>query len=78
MHARWAQQTSFLITLTADRAEAIVNDLCGRHAWNEWQRDGNLCVPNMFTWLWEGIIIDGHHEAGIGEEMTLEFDIVVG
>ena len=55
-----------------------MNDLCGRHAWNEWQRDGNLCVPNMFTWLWEGIIIDGHHEAGIGEEMTLEFDIVVG
>ena len=75
VRARWAKQKDFLKSVTVRQAEVIVTELCGPHAWSQWQRDGNLCVQSMFAWLWEGITVNGRHEAGIGKEMDDEFSM---
>ncbi|MCJ1265821.1 hypothetical protein MMC22_005702 [Lobaria immixta] len=77
VRAQWAKQTDFLKSVTVHQAEVIVTELCGPLAWSQWQRDGNLCVQSMFAWLWEGITVNGHYEAGIGQEMDDEFNIVM-
>jgi hypothetical protein len=38
-------------------------------------RDGNLIIKGMFTWLWEGVEVDGHLEGGIGDLIDQEFEM---
>lgn len=61
-----------LSPLTVAVRQMVVADLVGPHAWLEWENTGNLCVEGMFSWLWDGITVDGEREEGIGAEMDLE------
>lgn len=47
-------------------------ELAGPYAWSQWEKDGNLYVDKMFSWLWEGIIINGQHESGVEKEIDQE------
>lgn len=75
VRARWAKQREFLNSVTISQAQTIVTELCDSHAWEQWQRDGSLCVKPIFSWLWEGITVNGHHEAGIGKEIDDEVEM---
>ena len=76
VYSRRAIRRSLLIPLTNSRAASIVDELAGPGAWERWVDDGNLMVPDMFTWLWKGLDDEnGKHEAGVGHIIDSEFDL---
>ena len=54
---------------------AIVDELAVPESLQKWYRTGNLIVPGMFRWLWEGMTVDGQHKAGVGGMIDEEFDV---
>ena len=67
--------TKILVSIPPTRKQANVEELAGIGATNAWVRDGNLINDNFFTWLWEGVEIDGRVTPGVGDMMDLEFDM---
>ena len=52
-------------------AQRLIDIIAGPGAWDQWQQDGNLIIPEMFKWLWEGV----GSESDAGDLIDLEFDI---
>lgn len=40
--------------LDVNIAQLILTELAGTGAWNDWEEEGDLTVPDMFSWLWDG------------------------
>lgn len=61
--------------LPPGRAESIFQECSGEaSSWSRWHGEGNLIVPGLFTWLWEGARDgEGGWEGGVGELMDQEF-----
>ena len=68
----FALAIEFLHPLTMAIRETVVTELAGPGAWEEWELTGNLCVNGMFSWLWEGITVEGHHEPGVQDLIDME------
>lgn len=61
--------------LTDDRAEQIVDGIALQvGTWQAWKKDRNM-VLDMFSWIWEGIHVDGQDEAGIGNSVDEELSM---
>ena len=65
----------FVKPVSPERAQAILQEFGGEGAWARWLQDGNLVLPDLFAWLWDGITLDGVTEPGIGDLIETEFDI---
>ena len=46
----------------------------GPDTWGCWEADGNVILPDLFKWLWDGVTFAGTHEAGVRNYINLEFD----
>ncbi|MCJ1467746.1 hypothetical protein MMC07_006371, partial [Pseudocyphellaria aurata] len=62
--------------MTDNLAEAVVNHIAKtKDAWSTWTTTGNLIVNGMFTWLIDGVVIEGKHEPGIEDLINEEFNM---
>jgi hypothetical protein len=63
-----------LNVISQDRKMVIVSEV-SKGGWEEWSVGGNNIADGMFTWLWDGITLQGQHEPGIGDLIDQEFDM---
>lgn len=61
--------------LSPDQKKLIVEEIGGPGAWEQWHKDGNLIVPGLFSWLWEGVSVKDEFEEGIGALIDDEFTL---
>ena len=57
------------------QAQQVVEDFMGEDAWATWERDGNVIVKNLFSWLWDGVAVGEIHGEGVGKRIDLKFDL---
>lgn len=76
IYAKTPLSTESGITVSETQAQTIVADITQeKSAWDKWVEDGNIVVPNLFTWLWEGTAFEEGFESGIGSLIDDEFDM---
>lgn len=63
------QQLSLPIIDDATAWQLVAEVTNGPQAWKEWKEKGNL-IADVFSWLWEGVEVDGVWESGIGDRLT--------
>lgn len=73
IYAYASQANLNVLQLFDAQAACIVNKIaCSSQAWTNWFTNGTLII-NMFSWLWDGIDVDGVHKEGIGKQINEEF-----
>lgn len=76
-HGVYAQRPvrrSLIMKVPQTRKEAIIDEICVG-GWLVWEETGNIIVRGMFSWIWEGLTVDGEHEPGVGSLIDTEFDL---
>ena len=53
--------------MTADRKEAIVDEIAGPGVWSQRKLHGKIMAGRSFSWLWEDVTVAGIYEPDVGD-----------
>ncbi len=75
VYAKCFIKSSFLKSSEFDWAKAIINEIAESSTWDNWVETENLIVKNVFSWLWNEMMIEEFYEFKIENLIEEEFDL---
>ena len=75
VYAKHSIKSSFLKSSEFNWAKAIINKIAEFSTWDNWVKTENLIIKDVFSWLWNKIIIEKFYEFEIKNLIEEEFNL---